>query len=89
MAEMDGAAVPGAFREHLVPGFSQMMGIDDELPDAAVVAAAHGMQHEGLMEKGNQRLGQHAGKGPQAGAQPGAEDERAGNAGTCCDVHAT
>lgn len=89
MAEMDGAAVPGAFRERLVPGFRQMVGIDDELPDAAVVAAAHGMQHERLMEKGNQRLGQHVGKGPQAGAQPGAEDECAGNAGTCCDVHAT
>ena len=89
MAEMDGAAVPGAFRERLVPGFRQMVGIDDELPDAAVVAAAHGMQHERLMEKGNQRLGQHVGKGTQAGSQPGAEDECAGNAGTCCDVHAT
>ena len=34
--------------------------VDDELPYAAIVASAHGMQNKGLMEKGNQRLGQNA-----------------------------
>gem|GEM_PF-5244219 len=77
------------FREHLVPGCRQMVGVDDELPYAAIVASAHGMQNKGLMEKGNQRLGQNAGERAQAGTQPGAENKRTGNAEACCDMHGT
>ena len=61
-----------------------MVGVDDELPYAAIVASAHGMKNKGLMAKGNQRLGQNVGERAQAGTQPGAENKRTGNAEACC-----
>ena len=66
-----------------------MVGVYDELPYAAIVASAHGMQNKGLREKGNQRLGQNVGERAQAGTQPGAENKRTVNAEAGCDVQGT
>ena len=52
-----------------------MVGVDDELPYAAIVASAHGMQNKGFMEKGNQRLGQNAGEVSRYGGSMTVETE--------------
>ena len=53
-----------------------MVGVNDELPYAAIVASAHGMQNKGFMEKGNQRLGQNAGERAQAAPRINAREMR-------------